>query len=96
MSKPVHASRLSLRSGAILFSLLASLGACATIDTPRRGFAEASGVQPAQPAPWGFAVAAPPPSAIHGYATVSAPAQPVIWGYAELPVQRASAAQAAR
>ena len=33
---------------------------------------------------------------IHGYATVSEPAQPVVWGYAELPAQRASAAQAAR
>ncbi len=89
MSKSVT-SRLSLRSGAVLFSLLAALGACATIDTPRRGFAEASAVQPSQPASWGFAtVAAPSQSTVHGYASVTEPAQPAVWGYAELPVQPA-------
>ena len=97
MSKPVHPSRSSLRSGALLFSLLASLGACATIDTPRRGFAGASVVQPSQPAAWGYATAAAPSQpAIHGYATVSEPAQPATWGYAELPAQRSTATQASR
>ncbi len=97
MSKSVHSSRFSLRSGAVLFSLLASLGACATLDTPRRGFAEASAVQPSQLASWGFAtVAQPPQPALYGYASVSEPVQPAIWGYAELPVQQASVTQAAK
>lgn len=97
MSKPVSPSRLSLRSGAVLFSLLASLGACATLDPPRRGFAEASVVQPAQPAPWGYAkVAEPSQSVLHGYAKVAEPVQPAVWGYVELPAQRTLAAQAAR
>ena len=97
MSKPVSPSRFSLRSGAILFSLLASLGACATLDTPRRGFAEASAVQPSPPAPWGFAtVAEPSQPALHGFARVSEPVQPAVWGYVELPVDRASVAQASR
>jgi hypothetical protein len=82
MSKPVSPSRFSLRSGAVLFSLLASLGACATIDTPRRGFATASAVEPAQLASWGFAtVAAPSQPTLHGYAKVTEPVQPAVWGY---------------
>lgn len=100
MSKSVSPSRFSLRSGAILFSLLASLGACATIDTPRRGFAEVSAAQPAQPAQpasWGFAtVAAPSQPALHGYASVSEPVQPAIWGYAELSAPRTTVTQATR
>lgn len=97
MSKPVSPSRFSLRSGAILFSMLASLGACATLDTPRRGFAEASVVQPSQQATWGFAtVAQPSQSALHGYARVAEPAQPAVWGYVELPAQQTLAAQASR
>lgn len=97
MSKPVSSSRFSLRSGAVLFSMLASLGACATLDTPRRGFAEASVVQPSEPAPWGFAaVAAPSQSTLHGYAKASEPAQPAVWGYVELPAQRTLAAQVSR
>lgn len=76
MSKPVHPSRFSLRSGAVAFSLLTSLGACATIDTPRHGFATASAVEPAQ---WGFvAVAAPSQTAQHGYASALEPAQSVV------------------
>ena len=97
MSKPVSPSRFSLRSGAVLFSLLASLGACATIDTPRRGFAAASAVEPAQLASWGFAtVAEPSQPAVHGYASVTEPVQPAVWGYAELPVQPASITQASK
>lgn len=97
MSKPVRSSRFSLRSGAVLLSLLASLGACATIDTPRRGFATVSAVEPAQPAQWGFAaVAAPSQAAQHGYASAPEPAQSAVWGYAELPAQRATVTQATR
>lgn len=97
MSKSVSPSRSSLRSGAVLFSLLASLGACATIDTPRRGFAEASAVQPSQLASWGYAtVAAPSRPTVHGYASVTEPAQPAIWGYAELPARPASVTQASK
>jgi hypothetical protein len=97
MSKPVSPSRLSQRSGAVLFSLLASLGACATIDTPRRGFATASAVEPAQLAPWGFAtVAEPSQPALYGYAKVSEPVQPAAWGYVELPAQQTLAAHASR
>jgi hypothetical protein len=94
MSKPVP-SRVSLRSGAVLLSLLASLGACATIDTPRRGFAEASAAQPSQPTAWGYAKVTAP-SQLHGYARVSEPARPAVWGYAELPAERALATQASR
>ena len=97
MSKPVSPSRFSLRSGAILFSLLASLGACATIDTPRRGFADASAVQPSQLSHWGYAqTAEPSQSTLHGFAKISEPAQPTVWGYVELPAQPASAAHASR
>ncbi|HEX8111644.1 MAG TPA: hypothetical protein VF516_28130 [Kofleriaceae bacterium] len=97
MSKPVSPSRLSLRSGAVLFSLLASLGACATLDTPRRGFAEASAVQPSQLASWGFAtIAQPSQPTLHGYASVPEPVQPAVWGYAELPAQQASVTQASK
>jgi hypothetical protein len=97
MSKPVSQSRFSLRSGAILFSMLASLGACATLDTPRRGFADASAVQPSQPAPWGFAtVAEPSQSALHGYAKVTEPSQPAVWGYAKLPAPQTTVTQATR
>ena len=97
MSKPVRPSRFSLRSGAVLFSLLASLGACATIDTPRHGFATASAVDPAQPAQWGFAaVAAPSQAAQHGYARAPESAQSAVWGYVELPAQRATVTQATR
>jgi hypothetical protein len=97
MPKPVNQSRFSLRSGAVLFSLLASLGACATLDTPRRGFAEALVVQPSQPAPWGFAtVAEPSQSTLHGFAKVAQTAQPAVWGYVELPAQQTLAAQASR
>lgn len=97
MSKPVNPSVFSLRTGAVLFSLLASLGACATLDTPQRGFAKAAVVQPSQPSQWGLATAAEPPqSTLRGFARVSGPSQPAVWGYAELPAQRASAAQASR
>lgn len=95
MSKSLSPSRFSLRSGAILFSLLASLGACATIETPRHGFATASTVEPAQPAQWGFAaVAEPSQAAQYGYTSVPAPS--AVWGYAELPAQRAAVTQANR
>lgn len=95
MSKPVNPSRFSLRSGAVLFSLLASLGACATIETPRHGFATASAVEPAQPAQRGFAtVAAPSQAAQYGYARVPAPS--AVWGYAELPAPHATATQASK
>ena len=97
MSKPVRPSRFSLRSSAVLFSLLASLGACATIDTPRHGFATVSAVEPAQPAQWGFAaVAAPLQTVQHGYARAPEPAQSTVWGYVELPAQRATVTQATR
>ena len=94
MSKSLSPSRFSLRSGAVMLSLLASLGACATIETPRHGFATASVVEPAQ---WGFtAVAEPSQAAQHGYARAQEPAQPAVWGYAELPAQRATVTQATR
>ncbi|HEX3475746.1 MAG TPA: hypothetical protein VHT91_12020 [Kofleriaceae bacterium] len=97
MSRSLSSSRFSLRSGAVLFSLLASLGACATIETPRHGFATAATVEPLQAAPWGFAaVAAPSQTAQHGYARAPEPAQPAVWGYAELPAQRATVTQATR
>jgi hypothetical protein len=97
MSKPVSPSRFSLRSGAVLFSLVASLGACATIDTPRRGFATASAVEPAQLASWGFAtVAQPAQPTVYGYAKASEPVQAAVWGYVELPAQRTFAAQVSR
>lgn len=96
MSKSLIPSALSLRSGAIVFSLLASLGACATIDTPRNGFATASAVEPSASA-WGYTAPSQSrsQSEIHGYARVSEP-QPATWGYAELPSQRAWSVQASR
>jgi hypothetical protein len=97
MSKPVSQPRLSLRSGALLFSLVASIGACATLDTPRRGFAEASAVQPSQPTSWGFATAAEPTQpARQGYARVAGPPQSTSWGFASIPAERTLAAQASR
>ena len=90
-------SRPSLYAGAILLALATSLGACATIDTPRQGFATAALVEPAQPATWGYAtVAAPSQSALHGYAIVPESAQPAVWGYAQLPAPRAAVMQATR
>ena len=96
MSKPVNSSVFSLRTGAVLFSLLASLGACATLDTQQRGFAKAAVEQPSQLSQRGFATAAEPQSTRRGFAKVSEPSEPAVWGYAELPAQRASAAQASR
>ena len=97
MSKPVSPSRFSLRTGAVLFSMLASLGACATLDSSRRGFANASAVQPSQASQWGFAQAAErSQSTLHGFAKVAGPAQPAVWGYVELPTQQTLAAQASR
>ncbi|HEX3757431.1 MAG TPA: hypothetical protein VHW23_01940 [Kofleriaceae bacterium] len=90
---------MSKRSGALLFSLLASLGACATVDTPRHGFATASVDEPSSSTAWGYAAPSPSPSPspseIHGYAKISEP-QPATWGYAELPSQRAWGVQASR
>jgi hypothetical protein len=97
MSKSMIPSALSLRSGAILFSLFASLGACATVDTPRNGFATASTVEPSSAAAWGYAEPSQSnsQSQIHGYAKVPEPQQ-ATWGYAELPSQRAWGVQASR
>jgi len=95
MSKSLIPSRLSLRSGAILLSLLTSLGACATIDTPRRGFATESVVEPSSATAWGYAAPAPAPAKIYGYAKVSEP-RPATWGYADLPSRRAWGVQASR
>jgi hypothetical protein len=48
-------SGLSLRSGAILFSLFAALGACATADTPQHGSTTPASIKPSQAA-WGYPI----------------------------------------
>jgi hypothetical protein len=50
-------SGLSLRSGAILFSLFTALGACATVDTPQRGSTTPASFRPSQAA-WGYPIGA--------------------------------------
>jgi hypothetical protein len=97
MSQSLSPSRFSLRSGAVLFSLLASLGACATIETPRHGFATASTVEPSQPAQWGFAAVAEPSQTVqHGYARAPEPTQSTVWGYVELSALRTTVTQTTR
>jgi hypothetical protein len=54
MSK-LFRSDLSLRSGAILFSLFAALGACATTDASRNASASAPTIKPSQAA-WGYPI----------------------------------------
>jgi hypothetical protein len=56
MSKSILSS-LSLRSGAILFSLFTALGACATVDTPQHGSTTAASIKPSQAA-WGYPIGA--------------------------------------
>jgi len=57
MSKSIVPSRLSLRSGAILFSLFTALGACATVDTPQHGSTMTAPIKPSQAA-WGYPIGA--------------------------------------
>lgn len=52
-------SGLSLRSGALLFSLAAALGACATVDA-QHGTTPAASIKPSQAA-WGYPVGAASP-----------------------------------
>jgi hypothetical protein len=64
-------SGLSLRSGAILFSLSTALSACATVDAPQHGTTTAASVKPSQAA-WGYPIgAASPEPEIHSAAGVS-------------------------
>ena len=73
MSKSIL-SGLSLRSGAILFSLFTSLGACATIDTPQHGSTRAASIKPPQAA-WGYPIGADySESETHSAAKISQPA----------------------
>jgi hypothetical protein len=70
-------SGLSLRSGAILFSLTTALGACATVDAPQHGFTTAASIKPSQAA-WGYPIGAASPEpapAVHNDVEVSPPAR---------------------
>lgn len=57
-----NSSRRSSRSllGAVLLAMLASLGACATSNVPRRGFASGSVEESSEPERWGFTTYEPP------------------------------------
>jgi hypothetical protein len=50
-------SGLSLRSGALMFSLFTALGACATVATPQHGVTPAASIKPSQAA-WGYPIGA--------------------------------------
>ena len=56
MSKSIL-SGLSLRSGAILFSLFTALGACATVNTPQHERTTAASIHLSQAA-WGYPIGA--------------------------------------
>jgi hypothetical protein len=82
MSKSIVLSGLSLRSGAILFSLFTALGACATVATPQHGSTTAASIKPSQAA-WGYPIgAASSESETHGSTTAASikPSQ-AAWGY---------------
>lgn len=69
-------SALSLRSGAILFSLSAALGACATVGAPQHGTTTAASIKPSQAA-WGYPIGAASPEPepeTHSAVKVSLPA----------------------
>ena len=84
----------SLRLGAVLFTMLASLGACATADAQRHGFASAS-VAESSPR-WGFSAAIEPSQPTHrGFATISESPQSERWGFVEVS-NEPSALQASR
>ena len=75
MSKSIL-SGLSLRSGAILFSLFTTIGACATVDTPQHGSTTAASIKPSQAA-WGYPIgAASSEPETHSAAKLSQPAPP--------------------
>ena len=85
----------SLRLGAVLFTMLASLGACATADAQRHGFASASVAASSSPR-WGFSAATDPSQPTHrGFATISESPQPERWGFVEVSTEP-SALQASR
>lgn len=84
-----HASisaRSFTRSAALLFSLLAPLGACAAPST--WGYARAPMAERAEPTRSGFATlpADEPAPAVAGFSKQPAePAGPTVWGFAKLP-----------
>lgn len=85
----------SLRLGAVLFTMLASLGACATAGAQRYGFASPA-VADSSELRWGFAAEAEPSQLTHrGFATVAESPQPERWGFVEVSTE-ASPLQASR
>jgi len=84
----------SLRLGAVLFTMLASLGACATADAQRHGFASASVAESSSPR-WGFSATEPSRPTQRGFATISESPQPERWGFVEVS-NEPSALQASR
>ena len=91
-------SSLSLRTAALLLSILTSLGACAA-SRPTWGYAQAPIAPQAEPTTWGFtALAADEPApALVGFSTQPAPPTgPTYWGFVKLPAQLASSPVAVR
>ena len=89
MSKSIP-SGLSLRSGAILFSLFTALGACATVGTPQHESTTAASIKPSQAA-WGYPIgAASSEPETHSAAKLSPPASTTICGH-QPPAPRVSA-----
>jgi len=84
----------SLRLGAVLFSVVASLGACATVDSQKHGFASAS-VAGSSATRWGFASTEPSQPEMRGFASLSEPPRTESWGFVQLSTE-SSTLQAAR
>lgn len=70
-------SGLSLRSGALAFSLFTALGACATVTTPPHTAAPAVSIKPSQAA-WGYPIGASSETEVRSAAPVSQPAPAAI------------------
>jgi hypothetical protein len=80
MSKK-HLSGLSLRSGALVFSLFTALAACATGATPQRGLTPAATIKPSQAA-WGYPIgAASSEPEVHSAAKATQPAPTLTCGH---------------